>query len=628
MAANNALKITDINFDGIKQNLRDYLSSQTELQDYDYDSSTVQTILNLLAYNTYYNSIYLNMVANEMYLDSAQIRANVVSRAKQLGYTPRSARGARATIRLTFTPGDSPNLISIPAGTQFTSTIDNVTYIYSNQTASSIAPVNGVYSGSITVTEGDPVQESYTVSTNNPQRYILNNQNADTSTLRVTVQQSSSNTSLTTYTLSTDFTAITSSSTVYFLQEYQDEKYEVYFGDGVLGKALQDGNIVKLNYLVVNGDDSNGANNFTAASTIDGYSPTSVVTTSRARGGSAIETIDSIKLNAPNNFDSQNRAITSNDYKTLILSQFGDIQSVSVWGGEENSPPQYGRVYIAAKPTSGLLLSQDTKDSIVLYLSDKKNLTVEPIIVDATYLYIEPTVSVKFNPDQTNSDAGTLANAIKDALISYESTYLGLFGNEFIRSQLVGIIDDVNDAITSVDIELQLTQRFIPQLNTVTTYTFNFNHPLLDITGGVVLAVVPEQHPGQGLTLTSSSFTFNGYSVQMDDDGFGNVRFFRRNAAGVKIYESRRAGTIDYTSGKVQLNSVNITAYSGEYISVRVVPAQYDIEPVRSQLLLLSSGIVQVTDNNLGRITASVRNISLDGDSTEVAEYATVYTSY
>lgn len=628
MAANNALKITDINFDGIKQNLRDYLSSQTELQDYDYDSSTVQTILNLLAYNTYYNSIYLNMVANEMYLDSAQIRSNVVSRAKQLGYTPRSARGARATIQLTFTPGDSPSIISIPAGTQFVSTIDNVTYTFSNQTASSISPVDGVYSGSITVTEGDPVQESYTVSTNNPQRYILNNQNADTSTLKVTVQQSSSNTSLTTYTLSTDFTSITSSSTVYFLQEYQDEKYEVYFGDGVLGKALQDGNIVKLNYLVVNGEDSNGANTFTAGSTIDGYSPSSIVTTSRARGGSAIETIDSIKLNAPNNFNAQNRAITSTDYKTLILSQFGDIQTVSVWGGEENSPPQYGRVYIAAKPRSGLLLSQTTKDSITQYLSTRKNLTVEPIVVDASYLYIEPTVSVKFNPDSTNSDAGTLANTVKNVMTNYEETYLGLFGNSFIRSQLVGLIDGANDAITSVDIELKLSQRFIPQLNNVTTYTFNFNHSLLDITGGIVLSVVPEQHPGQGLTLTSSSFTYNGYSVQMDDDGFGNVRFFRRSAAGVKIYELRRAGTIDYTTGTVQLDSVNITGYSGDYITIRVVPSQYDITPVRSQLLLLSNGIVQITDNNLGTVAATVSNISFDGDATQVAEYATVYTSY
>lgn len=628
MAANNALKITDINFDGIKQNLRDYLSSQNELKDYDYDSSTVQTLLNLLAYNTYYNSIYLNMVANEMYLDSAQIRSNVVSRAKQLGYTPRSARGAQATIQLTFTPGDTPDLISIPAGTQFTSTVDGVSYTFSNQTASSIAPVDGVYSGSLVVTEGDPVQESYTVNSNAPQRYILNNVNADTSTLKVTVQQSSSNTSLTTYTLSTDFTAITSTSTVYFLQEYQDEKYEVYFGDGILGKALQDGNIVKLNYLVCSGDDANGANTFTSASTIDGYSPTSVTTTARARGGAPIESIDSIKLNAPNNFDSQNRAITANDYKTLILSHFSGIQSVSVWGGEQNSPPQYGRVYIAAKPSSGLLLSQDTKDAIVLYLSTRKNLTVEPIVVDATYLYIEPTVNVKFNPDSTDSDAGTLATAVQNTLINYEDTYLGLFGNSFIRSQLVGLVGAVNDAITSVDIELKLAQRFIPQLNTITTYTFNFNHSLLDITGGIVLSVVPEQHPGQGLTLTSSSFTYNGYSVQMDDDGFGNVRFFRRNAAGVKIYEARRAGTIDYTTGLVQLNSVNITAYSGDYITIRVVPAQYDIEPVRSQLLLLSSGIVQVTDNNLGRITASVRNISLDGDSTEVAEYATVYTSY
>tara|TARA_R110002124_G_scaffold103780_1_gene253050 strand:- start:9162 stop:11051 length:1890 start_codon:yes stop_codon:yes gene_type:complete len=629
MAANNALKITDINFDAIKSNLKDYLSSQAELKDYDYESSTVQTIMNLLSYNTYYNSIYLNMVANEMYLDSAQIRSNVVSRAKQVGYTPRSARGATAVVDVTFAPVGTPDLITVPVNTEFTTTIDGISYTFSNPIATSIAPVEGIYSGAVYLVEGSAVQESYTVSSINPVRYVLNNKNADTSTLRVSVQESVSNTAITTYTLNSNFTDVTSTTAAYFLQEQADEKFETYFGDGILGKGLKDGNIVRLNYKVVSGEAPNNAGTFSASSSISGYSATSVVTTSRARGGAPIETIDSIKLNAPNNYNAQNRAITTNDYKTLILSEYGDIQSVNVWGGEDNTPPQYGRVYIAAKPRSGLLLSQDTKDSIVTYLADKKSITVEPIVVDASYLYVQPTVDVKFNPDDASIDSGTLATAIKDVIIDYEDKNLGLFSNEFIRSELMKKVDAVNDSITSVDIALQLSQRFIPQSNVITTYTFNYNHPLLNITAGSVLTIVPEKHPGQGLALFSSSFSYGGYTgIQMDDDGFGNVRFFRLNGGGTKIYENRRAGTINYDSGQVILSSVDITGYVGDYITIRVVPRLNDIDPIRSQLILLSDATVRVYDNNLSRITASVTNISLDGDSTEVQEYATVYTSY
>lgn len=628
MAANNALKITDINFDAIKTNLKDYLSSQTELKDYDYESSTMQTLINLMAYNTYYNSIYLNMVANEMYLDSAQIRNNVVSRAKQLSYTPRSARGASTTIGLIFEPIDTPDVITVPAGTEFNTTIDGVAYKFSNNIATAIPRINGIYSGNVAVTEGRAVQESYTVNSNNPVRYLLNNKGADTSTLVVSVQTSSSNTSLTTHTLASNFTDVTSTTAAYFLQEAEDEKFEVYFGDGVLGKSLVDGNIVKLNYKVCNGSAPNGAQTFSAAGTIDGYTPDTVQALSRASGGAEIETIDSIKLNAPNNFNTQNRAITASDYKSLILNHFGDIQSVSVWGGEQNSPPQYGYVYIAAKPRSGLLLSDDIKAQITNYLSSRKNMTVQLVVVDPTYLYVQPTITVKFNPQQTSVDAGTLANSLKTSLINYEDVKLGLFGNSFITSQLSRTLGDVNDAITSVDIDLLLTQRFIPQLNVVTSYTFNFHHALVNITGGVILPIVPEQHPGRGLTLTSSAFTYDGRTCYMDDDGFGYIRFYYLTPAGVRSYVNRRAGTIDYTLGTVQLNSVNITGYEGNYIDVNVAPAGVDIEPIRSQIVLLSKGNVKVYDNDLDRITASVNNISMDGDATEIAEYATVYTYY
>lgn len=628
MAANNALKITSIDFDTIKSNLRDFLSSQSELQDYDYDSSTIQTVLDILAYNTYYNSFYLNMVANEMFLDSAQIRKNVVSRAKQIGYTPRSARGATASLSVTITPGDAPESINIPAGTVFNSTIDGITYDFTTLSAYSITPASGVYNVTVEATEGNRVQESYTVNSNSPSRYILNNTNGDTSTLAVTVQESASNTSITTYTLASDFSDVTATSEVYFLNEYEDEKFEVYFGDNVIGKKPRDGNIVKLNYNVVNGGVTNNANTFVAASSISGYSDIDVATVSRASGGSDIETSGSIKLNAPNAYISQNRAVTALDYKTLIQNNFGSLQTVSIWGGEENTPPQYGRVYIAAKPTNGLILSQTLKENIVSYLQTKKILTIEPIVVDATYLFVEPTIDARFNPDNTNKDSTTIASEIQTALLNYETNQLGLFGQQYINSEVIKLVDAVNDAITSVSINLKLVRRFIPELNQSETYTIPFNHSLLDVTGGVVLPIRPTAHPGQGVTLTSTSFTFNGFTCQMDDDGFGNVRFFRRTATGIKIYENRAAGTIDYTTGLMRLNNVNITAYQGNYIEIFVVPTDDDIVPVRNQLILFSGATIRVYDNNLQRVTASVINVETAGDAAELQEYGTAYSIF
>ena len=702
MAANNALKISDINFDAIKSNLRDFLSSQNELKDYDYDSSTIQTILNLLSYNTYYNSFYLNMVANEMYLDSAIIRDNVISRAKMLGYTPRSARGATAQLTVKITPGNNPEFITVPENTEFTTTIDEITYTFTTlesysfakdgfqgpfyvfgtslsgrgtegqngffyplYTTSAAAPgtdhshtfeqypgvvfympdssVNhavstrptnyinydniGGYVGTIDVIEGDRVQESYTVNSNNPSRYILNNSNADTSTLTVTLQESASNTSTTLFTLASDYTNVTASSTVYFLSEYQDETFEVYFGDGIIGQEPRDGNIVRLAYNVVNGDVVNNANTFVTTSTIGGYSNITIFPTSRAQGGDSVESIDSIKLNAPNSFLAQNRAVTANDFKTLILNNFGNIQTVSAWGGEENVPPQYGRVYISAKPRSSLLLSEDTKEQIIDFLADKKTLTVEPILVDADYLYVTPTVNVKFDPDLTDKSSGTIAVDVQNALLNYETRNLGLFNESYINSDVVVAINNTNQSITSVDIDLVVSRRLVPTLSVSSDYTINFNRQLLDISGGIVIQA-PEAHLGQGLTLTSSKFTFKGVTVQMDDDGFGNVRLFRLNTQGEKVFETRNIGSINYLTGQIELRNLNITAFEGDYISINVVPDSFDIDPVRNQLVLLSAPNVRVFDANVRRITSTITGIEASGDSTEVQEYGTTYTSY
>ena len=403
MAANNALRLTDINFDTIKANLKAFLSSQSQFSDYSFDSSTMSILLDLLSYNTYYNAFYLNMVGNEMFLDSAQLRNSVISRAKQLGYTPRSARGATATLNTLITPSGNPLSVTVAANTKFTTSIDGISYTFVTPEAYSLSQQSdGTFIGSIDIKEGIPLQHRFTVSTTNPVRYILPNRNTDTTSFKVRIQESSSNTSISTYNLASDLSTVNSTSVIYFIQENENNLYEIYFGDNVFGKKPKDGNIVIIDYRICNGSLPNGANNFSSPSSLGGYSTFTVSTTSAAQGGANQESITSIKYNAPMKFQAQDRLVTSNDYKSAVLEENGDIQSLSVWGGEENNPPIYGKVFVCAKPRSGAIISTQRKELIKSQLKQRNVLAIDIEFVDATYLYIVPTIKARYNPDLTS----------------------------------------------------------------------------------------------------------------------------------------------------------------------------------------------------------------------------------
>lgn len=623
MPANNALLLSDINFDDIKTNLQTFLSNQTELGDYDYESSTMQVLLNLLAYNTYMNSYYLNMVGNEMFLDSAQIRSNVVSRAKMLGYTPRSDQGPTATIQVTVTPSDTPETITIEENTRFTSTIDGKQYIFVNpETLVINANSTGVYSGKLSVVEGRPFTFEYTVSSLNPSRYIIPADKADTRSLKVQVQESANNSNVTTYNLASNLTTVTGNSNVYFLQENEDGRYEILFGDNVLGNQLNDGNIVKLSYRTTNGNATQGANTFTSSASIGGYTNYTISTISVARGGGNKETIQSIKLNAPKNYQTQNRAVTVKDYETLVKSSFANIQTVSAWGGEENSPPVYGKVYVSIKPTDSLLLSDDEKENVVDFLKERNMVSVEPIIINPTYVYIKPTIDVKYNPDFTSDNVGDLGTKISNAIKNYELNQLGLFKKNYIGSNLIKEIDKVSESINSVQINLNIFKTFVPTTTAATTYTINFSRSLLNITGDTVLrGISPAAHPGKGLAVDSSSFTYNGVANSyFDDDGFGNVRIYYFDSSNVKVYTNRLAGTVDYNTGIIKLNNLLISAYSGDNVKIYVDPDTNDIDTVRNQILLISQARVNVYNEKLKRNTLTISEINTQGTTTNIVE--------
>ena len=612
MAANNALLVTDLNFDTIKGNLQSYLSSQSEFQDYDFESSGMQTIIQLLAYNTYQNAIYTNFVSNEMFLDSALIRNNVVSHAKLLGFTPTSARGAEATISVTVNPAGSPDTVVVPANTTFSSTVDGVSYTFQSKDTTTFTRSDaGVYNASMVIREGDPVQESYTVSTVNPVRYILNNQNSDTTSLKVSVQQSVSNTAVQVYNLADDITTINGNSAVYFLQENNDGAYEIQFGDNILGKKPLDGNIVKLNYNVVNGPILNGARTFNGPATLAGNSSYSIATTSRAVGGSNPQSVDSIKFNAPKNFSAQNRAVTANDYKSILLNNAPDLQTISVWGGEKNSPPVYGKVYISAKPFNGDVLSESRKAELIELLDDRNTVTIEPVFVDAEYLYVVPSIQVRYNPAVTNKDGNTLLNQIDSVMNTFNLNDLGVYNSNFYLSEFIKKVDSIDDSVINVAIDIQMQRRFIPNTTITQAYQVNFNNPIYN------------PHAGHKYAISSSSFTYNGFTCYFDDDGNGKLRIYRI-VQGKRVPVINNAGVVNYTLGSVRIYAANFTGFTGDGIKINAVPAQQLVKSLRSQICQLADATVNIINNQTDQSEVLSRSVASTIQSTVSSETGVV----
>lgn len=616
MSANNALQLTSIDFDGIKNELKTFLSNQTDLGDFNYESSTMQILLNLLAYNTYKNSFYLNMVGNEMFLDSAQIRDSVVSRAKMIGYTPRSARGPSAVVQVTIVPpGSPPNIITIPKGTQFVTTIDNSNYVFTNrQTAVVNANSVGVYSTNLTITEGLPLTFRFTKDSQTPVDFVIPNNNVDTSSISVRVLQSSSNNSFTSWVNATDITAVTSNTNAYFIDETLDGKYKIVFGDDIIGKALVDGNIAVIDYTVSNGTAAQGAKSFTVSS-IDGFSNITLQTIEAASGGSEQESIASIKYNAPINYQAQNRAVTAGDYETLIKNNFGDIGAVSVWGGQDNIPQTFGKVFISVKPTSGFFVSQTRKDQIQSFLTNKTVLSITPEIVNPTYKFVVPTIDVKYNPTLTVSTAGAIVNTIADIVIEYELADLVVFGKEFISSELIRKIYNANEAISSIEIDLRIMKNFVPNTTRATTYTIPFNDPLLNIS--------------IGSAIDSTEFTFQGQSDSyFDDDGLGNIRIYYLDDSQSKIYTNRLAGTVNYDTGLVVFNQILISSFVGDELEIYATPRFDSVQSARNQILAIDQARINLFDTKQKRITSSTANVSTQGSQATVVSSGVISTVF
>lgn len=479
------LSVADLDFDAIKTNLKQYLQAQSEFSDYDFEGAGLNILLDILAYNTHYNSFYLNMIANEMFLDSASLRQSVVSHAKLLGYTPRSTTSAEATVNLTITKSvsDTTTNLLLPRFTQFYSQAkDGQSYGFLTVDDVLISNVASTFSfANVSIKEGVSASYVYQLntSTNPKQVFELPDSEIDTSTLKVIVQKSSSETEKTVYTLATDATEVSSNSTVYYLEEGNAGKYRIYFGDGIFGKALSNGNLVAVSYIVSSGAAANALNKFKLVSQILSGSTSSVTTVSNSSGGSSRELVDSIKFAAPKFFISNNRAVTKNDYITMINKKYPYFDAINVWGGEEESPPVYGKVFLALKPKLGYEITDVEKSYLINEIIKPFSvLTVTPEFVDVNYDYLNITAEVRYDPKVTNKTPTQIQSTVRTAIALFAEDTLNTFTSTFKLSKLLQYIDNSDPSISSSTADLFIEKRFSPILGSPENYTLEFGTEL------------------------------------------------------------------------------------------------------------------------------------------------------
>ena len=482
--ANSNIQVTDLDFNNIKTNLKTFLQSQDVLKDYNYEGSALNVLLDILAYNTQYNAYYLNMVSNEMFLDTALLRSSVVSQAKTLNYTPKSAIAPSATINLRVNQVTNASL-TLPKFTTFMSeAIDGINYNFVTTDAHTVnVSANTATFSDVELKQGLASTLTFTVDsiTNPTFTFEIPESTVDTSTLTVTVQQSSGNSSTTVYNLASNYLSLTNNSLVYFLQESLNGTYQIYFGDGVLGKKLVNGNIVNLSYIVTQGTSAFGANNFVLMNSISGYSNTVITPVSSASQGSEQESIDSIKYQAPKAFSAQGRAVTKNDYITAIQQNtLGfPVDAVSVWGGEENDPPVYGQIFVSVKPAGAYSLTTTQKQRLVSeVIKPISVLTVTPTIVDPDYTYLQLNVKAYYESTQTALTSNQIQSGIYTAIQNYGVTNLNTFNSTFSSYELLSAIQNYDKSILSSEFILKLQKKFYPKLTDSATVKLYYNTPI------------------------------------------------------------------------------------------------------------------------------------------------------
>ena len=613
---------TDLDFDKISDNIKTYLKGQERFKDYDFEGSNLNVIIDMLAYAGHISGVNTNIAASEMFLDSAQIRKNVVSRAKDLGFVPASEQASSAQLNMKLSNvrnanGTIPseNDMTLPRGHNFSTVYDGVTYNFVNTT--SVVPTRDNVSFSyptVDIVQGQYITDSFVFDSQiKNSKFVLANSRVDRSRLEVSVN---SNGIVSKYTLSTEVSTITSSSRVFYAQENEEGFIEIYFGDDVLGQGLVDGDLISATYITVDDIHADGAKLFTMSDAINGFSNAELTTLSNASGGAEKEDVESIKFKATKFYTSQNRLVTLNDYKAKVQEYYPNADAVAVWGGEDNDPPEYGKVFISLKPQNSDYLSEVEKAEVTTKLNQLNMLTVRPVIKDAEIVKILLTTVFKYNANDTTLSKGEIETIVRNAIVNFDNTNLNNFDSIFRHSNLVKDIDAANTAILSNITNVRLRKRKQVNLSKSEGFIIEFGNGFFHPHDG--------HNKASGGILTTTGFKVDGDSVNtyfFDDDGSGVIRRYSIQG-GVRVFADQAAGTIDYTSGKISVSAINFTSTvnSDTSIDFTVLPSSDDVVAIRGSLIDISVDDIKVT--------AEVDTISSGESSAGVGYNSTSTSSY
>jgi len=585
------LNVAQMDFEEIKANLKTFLKSQDSLQDYDYEGSAIGSLVDLLAYVTHYNAVNANLGLNETFLDTAQFRGSVVGHARQLGYTPRSATASIAYINAAITNFAGNENVTIPKGTRFRSVINGRSYDFATDQEHN--SMTGVFEN-IKIVQGSFKTVEYVYDVATSEKFLIPDVNVDTTYMTVEVFDSETASTKQTYTRAKIITSIAKDSRVYFLAENPDNRYEISFGDGILGRALQDGNLIKVTYLVTNNTEANGAAVFSLVDSVYNNSPITIQTVERAFGGQDKESIDEIRRNAPLSFASQNRAVTADDYKAIILENFQNVETIAVWGGEDNDPPSYGNVFISIKPKDGETLFAADRDTVLnTIIRPKSVVSLTPILVDPEYTYISLEVFYKYDVSTTPLSKATLNSAVRAAIQNYDDTYLSKFDGVLRHSNIVRTIDRANQSILSSSARVYMKKRFTPELDVTQRVELQYSGPMYNDEDDQVI-------------YKTTAFTYGGRQCTLRDvvgsNGVRRIQVVYGEGSNLVVIADD-VGTIDTARGKITLVNFTVSNFVGDYIEITVVPDSLDIAPLRNNLLVIDMADVAV-DGEIDTIVA------------------------
>jgi YHS domain-containing protein len=599
---NKQLNVSKLDFEDIKSNLKEFLRSQDTLRDYNFEGSALSTFVDLMAYVTHYNAFNANIGINETFLETAQNRGSVVGHARQLGYTPRSRIGSTGKIDIVV---NSPISLSmtLPKYARFKSVIDGVSYFF--VTTKSYTTTNAQFTD-VEIKQGVVKNVEYIYDLDTSEQFIIPDLNVDTTLLEVNVRESLGSSNLFTFVPVKNIVGITGDSRAYFLNETFEGNYEITFGDGVIGRSLVNGNVIEILYLVTDGPEANNAKGFTKVDSIAGNDNLSITTLTASTGGLLRETINTVKLRAPLTFAAQNRAVTPDDYKSIILDNFSNVKSIVVWGGEDNDPPQYGKAFISIKPAVGEILSTAEKDTIInSIIKPKAVVSITPEFIDPIYTYVDLEVFYKYDPVETTLSVAQLTTKVKTAIQNYNDSNLEMFDGVLRYSTLLGVVDNSDNSILNSVVRVYMKKRFIPILNQARLYELKFSSPIY---------ITSSNEP---VIYRSSIFTYGEEQCTLQDyinsQGERVIRVIRGRGVN-QITVADEVGYVDARAGKIVLTNFNVSSFIGTYIELTLIPDSNDVSPLRNNLVSIDYQNISVTgtsDNVVAGSAAGGSNYTL-----------------